>query len=376
MRAAIARLKNLKATGADGIAGEMLKHMGPAAEERLPQIVQRFWQERQLPEDWYNSNVVPLLKKGDSTDCDNYRGISMLSVPSKALAIIILERCRDWVHGQLLKQQAGFRPNRGCNDAIFSLRLLCEKAAERGIPLYLAMVDVSKAYYAVDRAALWDVLAARGLPEDLIAMLQCLYQDTHSCVHTPFGDSDRFSIETGLRQGGLEAPLLFNTFLDTIVRRIQPELQQLGVRVLYKIDGQLTEARTYTCAGVVWMLMYADDISLACDSPENLQRALAEMHEEFKQWGMRISVAKTKILVAGAVPNDSPALSSQLDEQQLNTVQVFKYLGLPGRVFTTDNSLDAEHSNRIQSAAGVFSKLQKIGFWKYTISLRLKMRIF
>ena len=96
---------------------------------------------------------------------------------------------------------------------------------------------------------------------------------------------------------------LFNIFLVTIVRRIQPELQQLGVQILYKIDGQLTEAKTYTCANVVWMLMYADDISLTYENPENLQRALTVMHEEFKQWGMRISVAKTKDLVVGAVPD-------------------------------------------------------------------------
>ena len=46
------------------------------------------------------------------------------------------------------------------------------------------------------------------------------------------------------------------------------------------------------------------------------------MHEDFKQWGMRISVAKTKVLVVGAVPDDSLALSFQLDEQPLDTVQV------------------------------------------------------
>ena len=97
------------------------------------------------------------------------------------------------------------------------------------------------------------------------------------------------------------------------------------------------------------------------------------MHEEFKQWGMRTSVAKTKVLVASAVPDDSPASSFQLDEQPLDTVQVFRYLG---SVFTAGNSLDAEISNRIQSAAGAFNKLQKIGFWKSTISLRLKTRIF
>ena len=79
------------------------------------------------------------------------------------------------------------------------------------------------------------------------------------------------------------------------------------------------------------------------------------MHEEFEQWGMRISVAKTKVLVARAVPGDSPALSFQLDEQPLGTVQVFRYLR---SVFTADNrQISRAQFNLLLGLSASFRKL-------------------
>ena len=92
---AVRKLKNGKASGPDNISAEMLKsHNGIA--EWLWDIVNKCWTEKNFPQDWKLAEVVPLYKnKGKRSECGNYRGISLLSVPGKIFASIILNRCKD-----------------------------------------------------------------------------------------------------------------------------------------------------------------------------------------------------------------------------------------------------------------------------------------
>ena len=92
---AVRKLKNGKASGPDDISAEMLKsHNGIA--ECLWDIVNKCWTEENFPQDWKLAEVVPLYKnKGKRSQCGHYRGISLLSLPGKVFASIILNRCKD-----------------------------------------------------------------------------------------------------------------------------------------------------------------------------------------------------------------------------------------------------------------------------------------
>ena len=77
------------------------------------------------PTDWKRGLVVPLWKaKGDHQDCNNYRGVTLLSVPGKVFAWTIIE----WVHHHLLEhqhpEQSGFTPKRSTIDHIIALQVL------------------------------------------------------------------------------------------------------------------------------------------------------------------------------------------------------------------------------------------------------------
>ena len=124
---AVPKLKNGKASGPDNISAEMLKsHIGIA--EWLWDIVNKCWTEENLPQDWKLAEVVPLYKsKGKRSECWNYRGISLLSVPGKVFASIILNRCKDALDQVLREEQCGFRKSRGCTDQLFALRQILEK---------------------------------------------------------------------------------------------------------------------------------------------------------------------------------------------------------------------------------------------------------
>ena len=71
--------------------------------------------------------IIRIPEKGALSDCNNWRGITLLPAPSKILAKVIIKRISDAVHAGMRKEQAGFRKERGCTDRIFSKRYITEQ---------------------------------------------------------------------------------------------------------------------------------------------------------------------------------------------------------------------------------------------------------
>jgi hypothetical protein len=80
-----------------------------------------------LPQQWKESIILPIYKKGDKTDSNNYRGISRLSTAYKILSIIILAKLTPYVNEIIGDHQCGFRRNRSTTDQIFYIRQILEK---------------------------------------------------------------------------------------------------------------------------------------------------------------------------------------------------------------------------------------------------------
>ena len=80
----------------------------------------------------YNENgyLVKLPKRGDLGLCKNWRGIMLLSVPSKVFCWIILERLKHALDRKLRCEQAGFRKDKSCADHIAALRIIIEQSTE------------------------------------------------------------------------------------------------------------------------------------------------------------------------------------------------------------------------------------------------------
>ena len=154
---AIRNQKNGKAPGPDGISVEILKGDINTSTQMLYEIYAKVWEEETIPEDWKEGHLVKIPKKGDLTNCNNYRGITMLSVPGKILSQIILQRLIDALDKILRDQQMGFRKNRSCTDHIATLRIIAEQSLEWNTSLYTTYVDFEKAFDSVDHSTLWNL---------------------------------------------------------------------------------------------------------------------------------------------------------------------------------------------------------------------------
>ena len=146
-----------KAPGPDGIPPEIYKEGGDAVQVKLNELLQQFWKESSVPQDFKDANIIHLYKnKGDRASCDNHRGISLLNVVGKIMARVILNLITQYLLDDVVSEsQCGFRRNRGTIDMIFAVRQIQEKCREQNQNLYILFVDLTKAFDTVSRGGLW-----------------------------------------------------------------------------------------------------------------------------------------------------------------------------------------------------------------------------
>ena len=65
--------------------------------KHLHRLINQIWKDEKIPHDWRKGLLVKRPKKGDKSNCNNWRGITLLSIPSKLLCNIILQRMKDEV---------------------------------------------------------------------------------------------------------------------------------------------------------------------------------------------------------------------------------------------------------------------------------------
>jgi len=127
---ALGKMKCGKAGGKNSVVPEMLKCCSLGLLEQLVELFRTVWKEGNVPQDWKDALVVPIPKNSDLSQCDNWRGISLLDVGGKLFAKIIQNRLQTMAQRVLPDSQCGFRCGRGCTDMIFCARQLVEKTIE------------------------------------------------------------------------------------------------------------------------------------------------------------------------------------------------------------------------------------------------------
>nr|VZI14126.1 unnamed protein product [Spirometra erinaceieuropaei] len=148
---AIRKLRNNKAPGEDGIPAEIFKSCVDTLAPWLHEVIERAWRDEVVPDDWGLGILVPILKKGDKTRCENYRGISLIGVAAKIFAIILLRRFQAVWESRTRSNQAGFRAGRGCADQIFTLRRILEFRHSYQQPTAVCFINFAAAFDSVHR---------------------------------------------------------------------------------------------------------------------------------------------------------------------------------------------------------------------------------
>jgi hypothetical protein len=324
--------KQLKAScsGADGVPPELLSHLCPSIQEVLADMFTKCLREG-LPAGLRHGLITLLAKTSPpSKDPAKYRPITLLPACVRLLLRVVDNKLRDFIkdNPQIISipnEQGGFMPNRNTHLQAFLLLLLRDFTRHKKQALYVAFLDVEKAFDTIDHMQLLDVLRKIGIPEDLVHVIHRLLPSFNLEVMGAL-----FQQEQGTFQGSPLSPLLCVLFLMDLILYINGDEASAFHGIQLPWDATKEEL-----LAMLKILLFADDIAILASTPEQLQKALDLMALWAKRRGLRWGHAKCKVLRLCRQPSDKTTREElakrskmQLDGHVLDWVSEFTYLGM------------------------------------------------
>ena len=285
----IENMKLKKAPGYDGIQPEHIKYGGDVCITVLKNLVNSICLSENIPHQFKIGVIIPLPKAGkDRIIQDNNRGITLQGTVAKLYDKAILQRIQRWAkENNLIHELQG-----ACQEKCSSLHtnwLVRESVAhymERGSTVYVALLDVAKAFDTVWHNGLFYMLHENGMDKKLWRLLIKSYDGFRCCVSIGGQYSEFFEALQGLHQGAPISMTGFALYDNILIKAL----------VQCMVGLQLGDTDV-TCPA------YADDIVVLTTNVATLQVLLNKVHEFSRQWRLKFNAAKCAIVVYGKDKN-------------------------------------------------------------------------
>lgn len=349
VRKALSDMKNGKTPGEDNIVIEAVKDGGEMLLKAITALFNKCLIEAVTPVDWNNAEIVIIHKKGNITNLNNYRPISLLSHLYKLFTKIITKRLESKLDFYQPPEQAGFRSGYGTNDHLQVIKTLIEKSVEYNKPLVLVFVDYEKAFDSIKQKEMFKALADCRVDHRYSAILQHIYHNATANVRV-YEKTEKFKIQRGVRQGDTISPKLFTTLLEYMFKNI--ELEGLGIN----IDGKDLNH-----------LRFADDIILISDCLGKAEEMLSKLTSASHKVGLKINPTKTEFMT-----NLVPSRNLLVQGKEILQVTSYKYLGHELRIGRDNQTCEIER--RIGLTWAAYGKLRHV--FKSEIPICLKRKVF
>ena len=265
-----------------------------------------------IPKVFLVCSLVPIVKdnKESKLSSSNYRLIAITSLLLKLFDHILLEFSNTGLKPSHL--QFGFQKGLSTSLCTWSLTETVNHFRNRGSPIFMCLMDLTKAFDLVKLSILFRKLSDKVSPI-FIRFLICSYLNQECQVSWSGVKSSSFNISNGVRQGAVASPVLFNTYINELFEELSSS--GFGCQIDHLYFGAFG---------------YADDIGLLAPSREALQQMINICARFFKLHGIKISTninvnkTKTKVLVFGV--QSEPAVLF-LGDKPLPYAQEWKHLG-------------------------------------------------
>jgi hypothetical protein len=200
IQVAVSSLECGKAPGIDGMINEILKIND--FHPMLLDIINQAYVSKKVPLEWLMSVLIPVFKKGDSTDPNNYRGIALMCVCAKLYNKLLLIRLRSVLDNHLRINQNGFRQLRSTAQHVLAVRRLFESIRMTQDAKCVAIfVDFCKAFDSVSWIQITAILYAYGVPAELVLAIMSIYNGAKAGlrdVDDQVSDESSFSLSVGV----------------------------------------------------------------------------------------------------------------------------------------------------------------------------------
>ena len=243
----ITSLKPKLSQGHDGISNKLLKAIKTSISAPLTYVINHAFKYNYMPKPWKLARVVPVFKKGSSTECSNYRPISLLPTFSKVIEKAVENQVRNYLNenNYLTEEQYGFRKGYQTQYAIIkAMQYIREAKLNKEIPIGI-FCDLKKAFDTISHAVILQKLKHYGIEP---TFFQSYLSNRKQFTEIKGTRSELAEISCGVPQGSILGPLLF---------------------LIYIMDlPKATELKT---------ILYADDTTLIASEKERDPKLLAKI---------------------------------------------------------------------------------------------------
>ena len=309
----ILKLKRNKAFAGDQLLNEYFIESCDILLGHLVDLFNGILNSGHFPDQWSQGIIVPLFKKNDPNDVNNYRGVTLVSCFSKIFTGVLNKRLTDWAENNNMTSdsQFGFRRGRSTTDAIFVLHAAVQKVLNEKGRLFCAFVDFRKAFDSVYLNGLWFKLFKLGINGKMLKIFKDMYNQVKTCVRACNSYSEFFECAVGLKQGEVISPLFFSLFIDDLELFLQDD-PNCGLNL---------DDITFI------LMLFADDMVILGNTISDLQHGLDLLHTYCTKWGLQVNTDKTKILVFRKRGRLKDNEVWTYDGAKLEVVNDFNYLG-------------------------------------------------
>ena len=303
-------LKNTKSVGIDNISSFILKTSAPVIVKSLTYLINKSLLEGIFPNRWKTAKIIPVFKKGDKMQPDNYRPISLLSCASKVLEKVVQKQLLNYlrINGILSVEQSGFRLKHSTCTALIKVTDEWLRALDKGEYTGSVFVDLQKAFDVVDHDILLKKLADIGIGDVSLKWFRSYLSDRKIITSINNVLSDELPLKYGVPQGSLLGPLLFLIFINDL-----PE-----------------------CFDKCTVHLYADD-TVIYYADKDVHKIEAVLNKELKSldiWmrrnKLKVNCSKTVSMLFGTkhMLAKCNSLNLRFSGETLSQVKNFKYLGV------------------------------------------------
>ena len=275
LKKAIKKLKKKKAPGPDGITNEMIMHLPGESLQKLLDIFNLTWQKGDVPQQWKEATMIPILKRGKNKSKPlSYRPISLTSCVCKTMERIVNERMQWYLEKEsiLTPEQAGFRQYRSTEDQTTHLAQVIEDAFQAKKVVLTCFIDLQKAFDKVWKEGLILKMLNSGIRGNMLRWTKSYLHNRRARVLVNGHMGRKILLRQGVPQGGVLSPTLFILFINDVVKELPK-----GVKAA----------------------LYADDLVLWCTEEHattatyRMQTALDKLTEWTEKWCLQINKEKS-----------------------------------------------------------------------------------
>ena len=358
LQTTVQSLKSGKSVYLDGVSNEVIKFGFNNLDRSINHLYNTVLKCKVFPDLWAESLIIPLHKKGDTHDVNNYRGIMISSCVGKLFLKILTKRIDTFMieNDKWCINQCGFKSDHRTEDSLFILQTIFKSYVEKqNSKIYIAFVDFSKFFDKINRQYLRYKLLKYGITGPVYEVIKSMFEKTSYKVSIGDHISPPFNGNNGVKQGCVISPLLSNIFQND----------------MHDIFGTV-ECEPISIGSIVMnSLSWADDLVIMSRSKSGLQTCLNNLQMYCDKWGLELNTDKTKTMVFSK--RGSHLVDLSFRGIPLECVKNYNYLG-----FNLSNNGKMSHviRDRINKSSRVANMVLQAIRTTGNVNVKLAMSIF